>query len=151
MNLSPEIALLDNYLIVGGLLFGIGLIGFLSRRNMIVMFLSAKIMLQGVSLSLVAWSRFHNDFGGQMLVIFIIAVAACEAAVALALVVTLFQRRGRLDVVDWQSLRESNQPPFREGPVGEEPPERPQDWPHLPPAGVRPDIPAAETQYRPVV
>ena len=53
-------------------LFGGGLIGFVSRRNMIVMFLSAEIMLQGVSLSLVAWSRFRNDFGGQMLVLFII-------------------------------------------------------------------------------
>jgi multisubunit Na+/H+ antiporter MnhC subunit len=62
-----EVALLDNYLIVGAMLFGIGMIGFLSRRNMIVMFLSVEIMLQGVSLSLVAWSRFHNDFGGQML------------------------------------------------------------------------------------
>ena len=79
-----EIALLNNYLIVGALLFGIGMIGFLSRRNMIVMFLSVEIMLQGVSVSLVAWSRFHNDFGGQMLVLFIIAVAACEAAMALA-------------------------------------------------------------------
>ena len=78
-----EIALLNNYLIVGALLFGIGMVGFLSRRNMIVMFLSAEIMLQGVSVSLVAWSRFHNDFGGQMLVLFIIAVAACEAAIAL--------------------------------------------------------------------
>ena len=81
-----EIALLDNYLVVGALLFAIGMIGFLSRRNMIVMFLSAEIMLQGVSVSLVAWSRFHNDFGGQMLVIFIIAVAACEAALALAII-----------------------------------------------------------------
>ena len=89
------------------------MVGFLSRRNMIVMFLSAEIMLQGVSLSLVAWSRFHNDFGGQMLVVFIIAVAACEAAVALALVVTLFDRRGNLDVAAWQLLREANQPPFR--------------------------------------
>ena len=79
-----KLALLHNYLIVGALLFGIGLIGFFSRRNMIVMFLSAEMMLQGVSLSLVAWSRFHNDFGGQMLVIFIITVAACEAAIALA-------------------------------------------------------------------
>ena len=56
-----EIALLHNYLIVGALLFGIGLIGFLTRRNMIVMFLSAEMVLQGVSLSLVAFSRFHND------------------------------------------------------------------------------------------
>ena len=108
-----EIALLNNYLIVGAMLFGIGLIGFLSRRNMIVMFLSAEMMLQGVSLSLVAWSRFHNDFGGQMLVMFIIAVAACEAAIALALVLMLFQRSGKLDIAVWQELREANQPALR--------------------------------------
>ena len=76
-----EVALLNNYLIVGAILFGIGMVGFLSRRNMIIMFLAAEMMLQGVSISLVAWSRFHNNFGGQMLVIFIIAVAACEAAI----------------------------------------------------------------------
>ena len=96
--MSHETAFLNNYLVVGAVLFGLGMIGFVSRRNMIVMFLSAEIMLQGVSLSLVAWGRFHNDFGGQMLVLFIIAVAACEAAVALAVVVTLFRRRGNLDV-----------------------------------------------------
>ena len=112
-----EVALLNNYLIVGALLFGIGMVGFLSRRNMIVMFLSVEIMLQGVSVSLVAWSRFHNDFGGQMLVLFIIAVAACEAAIALALVLTLFARRGDLDIADWQLLREANQPPFQDEPL----------------------------------
>ena len=77
---------------------------------MIVMFLSAEMMLQGVSLSLVAWGRFHDDFGGQMLVFFIIAVAACEAAIALALVVTLFERSGNLDIAAWQALREADQP-----------------------------------------
>ena len=61
-----ELALLENYLIVGALLFGIGLVGFFSRRNMIVMFLSAEMMLQGISVSLVAWSRFHNDWGGDV-------------------------------------------------------------------------------------
>jgi NADH-quinone oxidoreductase subunit K len=75
--MQPEIAWLFDYLAVGAMLFGIGLVGFLCRRNMIVMFLSAEMMLQGVSLSLVAWSRFHDDFGGQILVIFILAVAAC--------------------------------------------------------------------------
>ena len=84
-----KLALLQNYLVVGALLFGIGLIGFFSRRNMIVMFLAAEMMLQGVSVSLVAWGRFHNDWGGQVLVIFILTVAACEAAIALALVLTL--------------------------------------------------------------
>ena len=119
----------NNYLIVGAMLFGIGLIGFLSRRNMIVMFLSAEMMLQGVSLSLVAWSRFHNDFGGQMLVMFIIAVAACEAAIALALVLMLFHRRGKLDIAEWQQLREANQPPFTSSRTAAEPPEPEPHWP----------------------
>ena len=83
--MEAELALLDHYLIVGSLVFGIGLVGFLARRNMIVMFLSVEIMLQGVSISLAAWGRFHNDWNGQVLVLFMIGVAACEAAVALAL------------------------------------------------------------------
>src|SRR5215210_6700526 len=107
-----ELVLLQNYLVVGALLFGIGLIGFLSRRNMIVMFLAAEMMLQGVSVSLVAWGRYHNDWGGQILVIFILTVAACEAAIALALVVALFQRSGSLDIAFWQRLREDNQPAY---------------------------------------
>jgi NADH-quinone oxidoreductase subunit K len=144
-----EIALLNDYLTLGAVLFGIGAIGFLSRRNMIVMFLSAEIMLQGVSLSLVAWSRFHNDWGGQMLVLFMIAVAACEAAIALALVVTLFRRRGNLDVAAWHRLREANQPPFRDGPPPEGLPDRSEPLPHLAPAGVQPPIRPEDTEYRP--
>lgn len=143
-----EIAMLHNYLIVGAVLFGIGTIGFLSRRNMIVMFLSAEMMLQGVSLSLVAWSRFRNDFGGQMLVIFIIAVAACEAAIALALVLMLFRRSGKLDIAVWHRLREDNQPPFREPEVPEEPAEEPEAWPSLAPAGLPPQVPPDQTGYR---
>ena len=146
-----EIVLLNNYLLVGAVLFGVGLIGFVCRRNMIVMFLSAEIMLQGVSLSLVAWSRFHNDFGGQMLVVFIIAVAACEAAIALALVLTLFDRRGKLDIADWQLLREANQPPFQDEPLTAEPSDHPEPLPHLAPAGVQPATTREETEYRPRV
>ena len=146
-----EIVLLNNYLLVGAVLFGVGMIGFVSRRNMIVMFLSAEIMLQGVSLSLVAWSRFHNDFGGQMLVLFIIAVAACEAAMALALVLMLFHRRGKLDIAEWRGLREANQPAFHEEPLPEPPAEQLEPLPHLPPAGVAPEIPREETDYRPRV
>ena len=145
--MTHEITLLNNYLIVGAVLFGVGMIGFLSRRNMIVMFLSAEIMLQGVSLSLVAWSRFHNDFGGQMLVLFIIAVAACEAAVALALVLMMFHRCGKLDIAGWRLLREANQPPFEEEPI-ELPAEQPEPSPHLVPAGVAPVISPEETDYR---
>ena len=142
-----EFALLQNCLVLGAMLFGIGLIGFLSRRNMIVMFLCAEMMLQGVSVSLVAWGRFHNDLGGQMLVIFIVAVAACEAAIALALVQTLFMRSGRLDIAAWHDLREANQPPFEEPFAAEEPAEQPH-WPRLPPAGVAPDVAREETDFR---
>ena len=67
-----EAALLHNSLLVGAALFSIGLVGFLCRRNMIVMFLSAEMMLQGVSVSLVAWGRWHNNWDGQVLVIFIL-------------------------------------------------------------------------------
>ena len=75
--MNPELALLNNYLLVGAMMFGLGLVGFLARRNMITMFLCLEMMMLGVALSLVAWGRYHDDFGGQMLVIFMIAVAAC--------------------------------------------------------------------------
>lgn len=143
-----ELALLNNYLIVGALLFGIGMIGFLSRRNMIVMFLAVEMMLQGVSISLVAWGRYFNDFGGQMLVIFVIAVAACEAAIALALILMLYRRRGSLDVALWHELREANQPPYVDRELPEEPAEGQPAWPKLTPAGRQPEIPHEETDYR---
>lgn len=149
--IPQEIALLTNCLVVGAILFGVGMIGFLSRRNMIVMFLSVEIMLQGVSLSLVAWSRFHNNFDGQMLVVFIIAVAACEAAIALALVMMLFHRRGNLDVAAWHALREANQPSFHDKPLPPETGPAEEPLPHLPVAGVRPAIPRDDIDYRPRV
>ena len=134
-----ETQLLYNYLIVGALLFGIGLIGFLARRNMIVMFLAAEMMLQGVSVSLVAWGRFHNNFSGQILVIFILTVAACEAAIALALVLMLYHRSGKLDIAFWQQVREANQPPFVDQELPDDD-ESPTVWPTLTPAGVEPDL-----------
>ncbi|MCH8923866.1 MAG: NADH-quinone oxidoreductase subunit NuoK, partial [Planctomycetes bacterium] len=127
--------LLHNYLIVGALLFGIGLVGFLARRNMIVMFLCAEIMLQGVAVSLVAWGRFHNNWGGQILVIFILAVAACEAGIALAMILMLYHRSGNLDIVFWQNLREENQPPHVDREIPEDV-DAPRIWPTLTPAGV---------------
>ena len=63
---AASTALLQNALVVGAILFALGLVGILARRNLIVMFLSAELMLQGISVSLVAWSRHHGDFGGQV-------------------------------------------------------------------------------------
>jgi NADH-quinone oxidoreductase subunit K len=143
--MPTELAALQGFLAVGAALFGIGMIGFLARRNMIIMFLSAEMMLQGVSLSLVGWGRYHQDLGGQMLVIFIIAVAACEAAIAMAVVLMLFERKGNLDSAAWDELRESNQPEFEEEPGLPEPEDKPAQWPHLTPAGVLPE-PIAEEQ-----
>jgi NADH-quinone oxidoreductase subunit K len=135
-----ELALLQKYLVVGALLFGIGLVGFLARRNMIVMFLSVEMMLQGVSVSLVGWGRYHNDWGGQMLVIFILTVAACEAAIALAVVLALFHKSGSLDIAVWQQLREDNQPPYTERRLPPAADEAEPEWPRLTPAGVEPEV-----------
>jgi len=138
-----EIGLLYNYLIVGSLLFVIGLIGFLVRRNMIVMFLCAEMMLQGVAVCLVAFGRFHGSLGsptawdGQTLVIFMITVAACEAGIAMALILMLAQRTGNLDSLVWQDLREEGQPAYVDQQVPEERAED-QVWPTLTPAGREP-------------
>jgi NADH-quinone oxidoreductase subunit K len=106
-----------------------------------------------VSLSLVGWGRYHQDLGGQMLVIFIIAVAACEAAIVLALVLMLFERKGNLDIAMWDELRESNQPAFEEESFPPEAEKESAHWPQLTPSGVLPQ-PAAEEQdesFRPKV
>jgi len=135
-----DLALLQNALVVGAILLALGLVGILTRRNLIVMFLSAELMLQGISVSLVAWSRYHGDFGGQVLVIFVLTVAACEAAVALVFVLQAFARTGRLDSAAWQSLRESNLPRRidRELPAVDT---VPPTFPRLTPAGI---LPAAD-------
>jgi NADH-quinone oxidoreductase subunit K len=134
-----ETALLYNFLAVGGVLFALGLVGFLVRRNLIVMFLCAEMMLQGVSVSLVGWGRYHNDWGGQMLVVFIITVAACEAGLAMALILMLAQRAGKLDSTTWQDLREEGQPAYVDREVPEES-AGDRAWPRLTPAGIEPPV-----------
>lgn len=99
------------YLILGSILFCLGLIGFLSRRNMITMFLSAELMLQGVAINFLAFSRFRGNLEGQSFVLFILSVAACEAAIALALIVVLYRSKSSLDVSKWQELREEDLEP----------------------------------------
>jgi NADH-quinone oxidoreductase subunit K len=128
---------LENYLVVGAILFALGMIGFLARRNLIIMFLSAEMMLQGVALNLVAFARFRGNLHGQVFTLFIITVAACEAAVALALILVLYRSKRSLDVSLWQELREPGQEPIEdEEPLAPPPPEEP--LPRLPPAGPQP-------------
>jgi NADH-quinone oxidoreductase subunit K len=128
---------LPHYLAIGAILFALGLIGFLSRRNLIVMFLSAELMLQGVAVNLVAFSRFHGNLHGQVFTLFVIAVAACEAGIALALFLMLYRRKRSLDVSVWQALREPGLEELTDPePLPVEPREEP--LPQLPPAGVEP-------------
>ncbi len=99
-------ASLAHALLLAGVLFSIGIAGFLSRRNLIVMFLCTELMFQAVIVAMVAFGKWYWDFSGQVFVIFILTVAAAEAALALALVVLLFRRRSTLDAEAWTELRE---------------------------------------------
>ena len=87
--------LLQNYLVVGAILFVLGMIGFLARRNLIIMFLSAEMMLQGVAINLVAFARYRGNLQGQSFTLFILTVAACEAGIALALILMLYRSKRR--------------------------------------------------------
>ena len=145
--MNEPAALLGNYLVVGSLLFVIGLIGFVVRRNVIVMFLCVEMMLQGVSVSLIAWGQYHGDWGGQMLVLFIIAVAAAEAGIAMALVMMLFHKSGTLDIAFWQDLRDEGLPRFVDRKIPEEHDVDPV-WPHLTPAGLQPALDEDEELHR---
>ena len=128
---------LHHYLVVGAILFILGMIGFLARRNLIVMFLSAEMMLQGVAINLVAFARYGGNLTGQAFVLFILTVAACEAAIALALILMLYKRKGSLDVSLWQELREEGwEAAEDEEPLPEPMPETP--LPHLIPTGKEP-------------
>lgn len=101
---------LAHYLAVSGLLFAIGLAGVLLRRNILIIFMCLELMLNAANLSLVAFSRFHAvegmpNYNAQVLVFFIITVAAAEVAVGLAIIVALFRRRQTVHVEDLNSLK----------------------------------------------
>jgi NADH-quinone oxidoreductase subunit K len=137
---------LSNYLIVGAALFVIGMIGFLTRRNLILMFLCAEMMLQGVTINLVAFARAHGNLHGQAFTLFIITVAACEAALALALILMLYRRGHTLDVSIWQTLREPGQEETVDLEAPPQPP-REEPLPHLTPAGTAPPADDREESY----
>jgi NADH-quinone oxidoreductase subunit K len=126
-----------HYLAVAAALFGIGLVGFLTRRNLITMFLCAELMLQGIALNFVAFSRYNGNLQGQVFVLFILAVAACEAGIALALILMLYRGGKSLDSSTWQSLREMGVPQSVDPqPLVQPAPD--DDGEQLRPAGVRP-------------
>lgn len=93
-------------LAISALLFGLGVVGFLCRRNMIIMFLCTELMFQGAALAMVAFARMRMEVSGQVFVIFILTVAAAEAALALGLIVLLYRRRETLSADAWARLGE---------------------------------------------
>ena len=96
---------LHHYLIVSALLFSLGLLGVVARRNLFVIFMRLELMLNAANLALVAFSRYHNNLNGQVMVFFIITVAAAEVAVGLALLVALYRKRQSAHVEDLTSLK----------------------------------------------
>jgi len=103
-------ATLNDYLLVSGLLFTIGFAGVLLRRNILIIFMALELMLNAANLSLVGFSRFHvraglPDYNAQVLVFFIITVAAAEVAVGLAVIVALFRAKQTTHIEDLNSLK----------------------------------------------
>lgn len=137
---------LESQLVVGAILFALGMIGFLTRRNLILIVLSTELMLHGVSLNLTAFGRYHGNPQGQVFTIFVLTIAACEAGLALSLILTLYQRRKSLDVFLWGNLGEEDLPVLSGG--GATPPSKVvdpnADLPHLIPAGAAPKTPATK-------
>lgn len=93
------------YIFISAVLFSIGVLGVLFRRNAIIIFMSVELMLNSVNLLLVAFSTYHNDASGQVFVFFVMAVAAAEVAVGLAILVTIFRNVHSVDIDELKSLR----------------------------------------------
>ena len=100
-NLAPLWA----YLVLSAILFTIGVIGVLIRRNPLIIFMSIELMLNAVNLSFVAFSKFLDSADGQTFVFLILTVAAAEVVVGLALIVSIFRTRRNIDVDDMNILR----------------------------------------------
>lgn len=89
---------LTHYLVISALLFVIGLIGVMRRKNLLMLFFSTEILLNAVNIGFVALSHYMNDLSGQMFAFFIVAIAASEVAVGLGLLILLYKRKGTLDL-----------------------------------------------------
>jgi NADH-quinone oxidoreductase subunit K len=96
---------LGHYLIVSALLFSLGLVGVIARRNLLVIYMSLELMLNAANLAFVAFSRFNNNLNGQVMVFFVITVAAAEVAVGLALIVALYRKRQSAHVEDLTTMK----------------------------------------------
>lgn len=100
MNVS-----LEHYLVASAALFSLGLLGMIARRNLLIIYMSLELMLNAANLALVAFSRFNNNLDGQVMVFFIITVAAAEVAVGLALIVALYRKKRTAHVEDLTTMK----------------------------------------------
>lgn len=150
-------------LLIGPCLVAVGVFGFLTRRNLILMFLSLELMLAGVSLNFVVFGQMRGDFGVQVFAVLILVVAACEAALALSVIVALVRLRGTLDSKAWSELREfqfddqsgtgrtaEERMPELAGRAAEDHshPEGYEDLPKLTPAGLDPKTRPVDSDFK---
>jgi NADH-quinone oxidoreductase subunit K len=97
---------LEHFLILGALLFAIGVVGiFMNRKNLIVLLMAIELMLLAVNMNFIAFAHFWNDLSGQVFVFFILTVAAAESAIGLAILVALFRNLRSINVDDLGSLK----------------------------------------------
>ena len=96
---------LSYYLILSAVVFAIGVLGVLIRRNLIVLLMSIELMLNGVNLTFIAFSRYLGSIDGQIMVFFVMAVAAAEAVVGLAIIIAVYRHRHTLDPREMQLLK----------------------------------------------
>lgn len=96
---------ISHSLILSAILFGLGATGFLIRRNIITVFLCIELMLNGVALTFVTFSKLWGELSGHLFVFFIITVAAAEAAVGLAIIIAVFRSRGSLNIEEIDSMK----------------------------------------------
>lgn len=97
---------LSDYLILGAILFALGIVGiFLNRKNVVILLMAIELMLLAVNMNFVAFSHFLNDAAGQVFVFFILTVAAAESAIGLAILIVLFRNRSTINVEDLDTLK----------------------------------------------
>lgn len=94
------------FLILSGILFAIGMIGVLTRRNVLVIFMSVELMMNAVNITLVAFGTAMNSLAGQAFVVFVVTVAAAEAAVGLAIIMALVRHKPTVDAAEMEILKE---------------------------------------------
>ncbi len=97
---------LEHYLILGAIVFALGVVGiFLNRKNLVILLMAIELLLLAVNINFIAFSHYLGDMAGQVFVFFILTVAAAESAIGLAILVALFRNRASIDVEDLDTLK----------------------------------------------